>query len=179
MLFHHLQVLVFSQQLTALQIGDHARVGDDEGFEIEHAFDVAQRHVEDHAEAGRQRLEEPDVGNRRSQFDVTHAVTANLGQRHFDAALLADHATMLEALVLAAQALVVLDRAKDLGAEQAVTFRLESPVVDGFGLLDFTVGPGTDLLRRSEANGNRVEFFFGGYLLEQIEQCFHRLTPEP
>jgi len=42
---------------------------------------------------------------------------------------------MLEALVLAAQALVVLDRAKDLGAEQAVTLRLERTVVDGFRLL--------------------------------------------
>ncbi|MPM84860.1 hypothetical protein SDC9_131936 [bioreactor metagenome] len=86
---------------------------------------------------------------------------------------------MLEALVLAAQALVVLDRAKNLGAEQAIALRLEGTVVDGFRLLDFTVGPGTDLLGRGEANGNRVEFLLGGYLLEQIEQCFHCLTPKP
>ena len=35
-------------------------------------------------------------------------------ERDFDAALFADHAAVLEALVLAAQALVVLDRAKIL-----------------------------------------------------------------
>jgi hypothetical protein len=100
------------------------------------------------------------------QFDVTHAVATNLGQRHFNAALLADDAAVLEALVLAAQALVILDRAKDLGAEQAIAFRLEGTVVDGFRLLDFTVGPGTDLFGRGETNGNRVKFLFRRYLLE-------------
>jgi hypothetical protein len=43
---------------------------------------------------------------------------------------------MLEPLVLAAQALVVLDRPEDLGAEQAIALGLERPVVDRFGLLD-------------------------------------------
>jgi hypothetical protein len=49
---------------------------------------------------------------------VTHAVAAHLGLRDFDAALLADDAAVLQALVLAAQALVVLDRPEDLGAEE-------------------------------------------------------------
>ena len=42
---------------------------------------------------------------------------------------------VFEAFGLAAQALVVLDRAEDLGAEQAVALRLEGAVVDGLGLL--------------------------------------------
>ena len=46
------------------------------------------------------------------ELDVAHALAAHLGLRHFDAALLADHAAVLQALVLAAQALVVLDRAR-------------------------------------------------------------------
>lgn len=58
---------------------------------------------------------------------------------------------MLEALVLAAQALVVLDRAKDLGAEKAVTLGLERTVVDGLRLLHFTEGPGTDHLGDARA----------------------------
>jgi len=66
---------------------------------------------------------------------VTHALTAHLGLRDFNAALLADHAAVLKAFVLAAQAFVVLDRAKNLGAEQAVTLGLEGTVVDGLGLL--------------------------------------------
>jgi hypothetical protein len=53
---------------------------------------------------------------------------------------------VLQALVLAAQALVVLDRAEDLGAEQAVAFRLEGPVVDRLGLLDLAERPRADLL---------------------------------
>jgi hypothetical protein len=42
---------------------------------------------------------------------------------------------VFQALVLTAQAFVILDRAKDLGAEQAVALRLEGTVVDGFRLL--------------------------------------------
>ena len=97
---------------------------------------------------------------------MAHALAAHLGQRHFHAALLADHAAMLEALVLAAQALVVLDRAENLGAEQTVALRLEGAVVDGFRLFDFAVGPGTDFLRRRQPDLDRVELFLLRYLLE-------------
>jgi hypothetical protein len=44
---------------------------------------------------------------------------------------------VLHALVLAAQALPVGDRAKDSGAEQSVPLRFEGAVVDGLGLGDF------------------------------------------
>jgi len=151
----------------------HARVDDHVGFEVQHAFDVAQRHVEHEAQARRERLQEPDVRARRRQVDVTHAVAANLGLRHFDAALLADHATVLQALVLAAQALVVLDGTEDLGAEQAITFRLESPVVDGFRLLDFAERPRTDLLGRRKADTDGIEMLIGGELLEKVQQALH------
>ena len=73
--------------------------------------------------------------NRAGQLDVRHALTTHLGLCDLNAALLADDAAMLQALVLAAQALVVLDRTEDLGAEQAVTFRLERTVVDRLRLL--------------------------------------------
>jgi hypothetical protein len=63
------------------------------------------------------------------------------------AALFADDALVLHALVLAAKALVVLDRPEDARAEQAVTLRLERAVVDGFRLLDLAVGPRQNLLR--------------------------------
>jgi hypothetical protein len=59
---------------------------------------------------------------------------------------------MLEPLVLAAQALVILDRSEDLGAEQPVALRLEGSVVDGFRLTDFAVGPGTDLVGRGQTD---------------------------
>ena len=120
-------------------------------------------------EPGGQPLQEPDVRDRARQLDVAHALAAHLGQRHLDAALLADHAAVLEPLVLAAQALVVLDRAEDLGAEQAVALRLEGPVVDGLRLLHLAVRPRADLLRRGKPDPDRIELLFLGDLLEQIE----------
>ena len=80
--------------------------------------------------------------HRAGQLDVTHALTPHLGKSDFNTALFANHATVFEAFVLAAQTFIVLDRSKNLGTEQAVTFRLESTIVDGLGLLHFSVGPG-------------------------------------
>src|SRR5690606_29995567 len=88
-------------------------------------------------------------------------------------ALLADDAAVLQALVLAAETFVVLDRTEDLRAEQAVALGLERAVVDGFGFLDFAVGTGPDLLRRRDACADRVEFLFLRDLLEQIQKRLH------
>ena len=147
----------------------HAGVDHHVRFEVQHALDVAQGHVEHQAQTRRQALQEPDVRARRRQVDVTHALAAYLGLRDLDAALLADHAAVLQALVLAAQALVVLDRAEDLGAEQAVTLRLEGAVVDRLGLLHLAERPRPDLLRRRDADADRVEVLVGGELLEKVE----------
>jgi hypothetical protein len=76
------------------------------------------------------------VSDRRGELDVAHALAPHARQRHFNAALLAGHAAILDALVLAAQALVILDRPEDAGAEQAVALRLERAVVDRLRLLD-------------------------------------------
>ncbi len=70
-----LRVLFLGQQLAAFQ-GGQARLGHHVGFEIQHALDVAQGHVQHQADARRQRLQEPDVGDRRGQVDVAHALAA-------------------------------------------------------------------------------------------------------
>ncbi len=101
---------------------------------------------------------------------MPHALAAHLGQRDFDAAFFADHAAVLEALVFAAQAFVILDRPEYLRAEQPVALRLEGAVVDGFRLLDFAVGPRADLFRRCKTDLDRVEFFLLCDLFEQIQQ---------
>jgi hypothetical protein len=84
--------------------------------------------------------------HRRGQFDMAHALAADLLQRDFHAAFLADDAAILHALVLAAEALVVLHGAEDARAEQAVTLGLERAVVDRLGLLDLAVGPAENAL---------------------------------
>src|SRR5436309_15224080 len=85
---------------------------------LEDLLQLAQRHVEELADAAGQPLEEPHVADRRGQLDVTHALAAHARARHLDAALVAHHTRELHALVLAARALVVLGRPEDARAEQ-------------------------------------------------------------
>ena len=110
---------------------------------------------------------------------MAHPFAAHLGQGDLDAAFLADDAAVLHALVLAAQALVVLDRAEDTGAEQAFPFRLEGAVVDRFRLADFTIRPGTNTLRRSDGNLNAVKARRCGHLAKEAHQLVHSLSPKP
>src|SRR5205807_4060663 len=96
-------------------------------------------------------------GNWRGQLDVAHALAPHPGPGHLDAALVADDAGELHALVLAAGALVVLGRPEDARAEQAVALGLERPVVDGLRLLHLAVRPVADLLGCRELDPDRVK----------------------
>src|SRR3546814_1151552 len=109
--------------------------------DLEDALKVLQRHVQQQANARRQRLQEPDMRDRGRKLDMPHPLAADLGNRDLDTAFFADDALVFHALVLAAQAFIVLDRAKDARAEQAVPLRLEGAVVDRLRLLDLAVGP--------------------------------------
>ena len=82
-------------------------------LEVEDALEVAQADVEQVPDAARQPLEEPDVAHRAGELDVAHALAAHLGLGDLDAALVADDAAVLHALVLAAEALPVRDRPED------------------------------------------------------------------
>src|SRR3954471_5124919 len=114
--------------------------------------------------------------NRRRQFDMAHALAPDPRQRHFDRALFAADALVLHPLVLAAQALVVLDRPEDAGAEQAVALRLEGAVVDGLRLLDLAVGPGQNLCRRRNLDPDLVEDLSRRRRIEEITNFLvHRL----
>src|SRR5215472_11775727 len=127
------QVLLLDALQAALE--DHVLL------EVEDLLELAQRHVEELADAARQPLEEPHVRDRRRQLDVAHPLATHARARHLDAALVTDDARELHALVLAAGALVVLGRAEDSRAEQAVALRLERPVVDRLRLLHLAVRP--------------------------------------
>jgi len=88
---------------------------------------------------------------------MAKAFAADFRQSDFDAALIANDAAMLHALVLAAQALPIGDGAKNLGAEKTVTFGLEGAVVDGLGLGDFTVRPGANFFRTRQRDADGIE----------------------
>src|SRR5688572_29398882 len=174
-LLDRLEVHLVRQELAALE-RRHARVDDHEGLEVEHALEVPERHVDHQADARGQRLQEPDVRDRARELDVPHALAPDLRLRHLDAALLAHDAAVLQALVLAAQALVVLHRPEDLRAEQAVPLRLERAVVDRLGLAHLAVRPGLDHLRRRKRDADRVEILDLGLRLEELHEVFHSIT---
>ncbi len=134
-----------------------AGIDHDVGLKVEHGLQLAQADVQQVPDAAGQSLEEPDVRAGAGQLDVAEPLAAHLAERHFDAALVADHAAVLHALVLAAQALPVGDGAKDARAEQAVALRLEGAVVDGLRLGDLAMRPGADLLRAGELDLDGVE----------------------
>src|SRR5262245_16326887 len=71
--------------------------------------------------------------------------------------LVAVRSAVLHALVLAAEALPVGDRAEDLRAEQPVAFRLERAVVDRLRLRHLAERPRHDLFWRGKRDPNRVE----------------------
>ena len=100
---------------------------------------------------------------------MAHTLTTHLSQRNFYAALFTDDAAMLHALVLAAQAFVVLDRTENACAEQAVALRLERAVVDRLGLLDLAIRPRPDLLRAGDGDADRIEGLRPRTEAEQIE----------
>ena len=145
-----------------------ARIDHNIGLEVENAFQVTQRNVQQVADARRQALEEPHMRARRRQLNVAHALAAHFAHRYFHAALVADHAAVLHALVLAAQALPVRHRSENARAEQAVALRLEGAVVDGLRLGYFAVRPAADLFRAGQHDADGVEVGNGARKLKRV-----------
>ena len=106
------------------------------------------------------------------QLDMAHALTTHLGQGDFNATLFTDYATMLQTLVLTAQAFVVLDRTKDSRTKQTITLRLERAVVNGLRLFNFAKRPGADQIRRRKRDADLVELRDLSLTFEQIQQVF-------
>jgi hypothetical protein len=79
------------------------------------------------------------MGDGGGEFNVTHALPTNLGASYLYPAALTNNSLEAHALVFSAIALPVTSRSEDLLAEQAIFLWLESAVVDGLWLLDFTV----------------------------------------
>src|SRR3954467_1193084 len=113
------------------------------------------------------------MGDGRSQLDMAHWGRPDLPQRDLDTPIFADDAAILHALVLAAQALVILDRAEDAGAEQAVALRLEGAGVDRLRLLDLAIGPRADTLGAGDRDADLIEALRAADLPEYVHQFVH------
>ena len=156
-LVFELPFLFVGDDFVGDEVGHFARINHYIGFEVEDPFQFPEGDVEEVADARRKALKKPDVRAGAGKLDVAEAFPANTGERHFDAALVADHTAVLHPLVLTAETLPVSYRAKDAGAEQAVPFRLEGPVVDGFRLGYFAVAPAANLLWRGQRDTDGIK----------------------
>ena len=148
----------FGQQLAEFKRGV-AGLGDDIILIINDALQLAGTDVQQQADARRHALVKPDMGNRHGQFDVAHALAAHAAEGHFHPAAVANDALVFDALVFAAGALPVTGGSEDALAKQTTFFRLERPVVDGFGIFHFPLGPGPDDFRGGHGDGNLVKGF--------------------
>ena len=160
--------VVFGHDAEFLQ-RRHAGISHNIRFKVQNAFDIAQRHVQHQTQTAWQRLQKPDMGARRGQIDVPHALATHFGLGDFNATLLADHTTVLQTLVLTAQAFVIFDRSENFGAKQTIALRLERAVVNGFWFFNFTKRPRTDLLGRGHADFDGIEMLIGRELFKQVE----------
>ncbi len=101
--------------------------------------------------------------HRSGKGDMGHTLTAHLGLYDLNAALLAHNAPVFHALVLTAQAFIILYRTENLGAEEALALRLERTVVDCLRLFHLSVGTFHYVLRRRDGNtyGLEAQGIFG------------------
>ena len=109
------------------------------------------------ADAAGQAFEEPDMRTWRRELDVSQPFAPHFGKRDFHSAFIADHASIFHALVFAAQALPVCNRAKDPSTKKSILFRFERTVVDRFGLGHFAARPRPYFFRRCKADSNAVK----------------------
>jgi hypothetical protein len=92
-------------------------------------------------------------------------------------ALFTDNPAVFHPFVFPTIALPIFDWAKDFGAKQSVTLWLKRPVINGFRLLNLTMRPGADLLRRGNGNTDRTERSRVFGFLEQVENAIQRHPP--
>ena len=88
---------------------------------------------------------------------MSHTLTADAGLGNLNTASVADNTFVSDFLVFTAVTFPVLGRPENTFTEQAVSFRLQRSVIDGFGLLYLTSGPVPDLFRRSQADFDGIE----------------------
>jgi len=112
------------------------------------------------------------ASHRRGQRNVAQTLATYFALNNLNTAFFANNATVLHALVLTAVTLVILDRTKNLGAEQAVPLRFECPIVDCLRLLYLTIGPLQDFLGGGQSNAASAKGRGIYRLLKEIEYIF-------
>ena len=98
--------------------------------------------------------------NRNGELNVSHPFPTDLLLGNLDAASVTDNSAVLDSLVLAAVALVILGRTENLLTEKTVPLRLVGPVIDRLRLEDLSRRPFLDVFRRSKSDADSFEIAF-------------------
>ena len=94
------------------------------------------------------------MGNRHHQLNVAATLATHLLFRDQNTATVAHNASVTDALVLTAIALVILGRTEDALAEKAITLRLIGAVVNRFGFQHFAIRILQDFFGGSQSDSN-------------------------
>ena len=139
------QVISFSQLLSLLfQLIEQfilrsiVNVDYDVLREVDDALQAARREVKQQSDAAGNSFREPTMGHGRCQLDMAHALSPDLGQRHFDTAPVATYALVAYLLVFTAVALEVLSGTKYPLAEKPISLGFQAAVIYGLRFCDLT-----------------------------------------
>jgi hypothetical protein len=127
--------------------GFFINIGDDILSKIENTVQIAAGDIQQQTKIGRNTAGIPNMRDRSSQFNMAETFTADGRLRDLHAAFFADDALVSRILVLTAIALPVTGRTENRLTEEAVFFRTQAAVVNGFRLKYFTVRPASNRLR--------------------------------
>jgi hypothetical protein len=87
---------------------------------------------------------------------MPHPLPSHLGLDDFHPTLLADNSSVFHSLVFAAIAFIIFGRTKNLGTEEPILLRLESPIIDRLRFLDLSMRPRFDLFWGGNRDPNSV-----------------------
>src|SRR3989344_2266043 len=89
---------------------------------IHNFFQLCHRHPKQNPHPGGYPLQEPDMGYRRSKFNMTHALTSHYTTRYFHATFLADNIFISDSTIFTAIAFIILFWTKDSLIKQTFAF---------------------------------------------------------
>jgi hypothetical protein len=99
---------------------------------IDDLIEFFHRNIEHETNTRWDRLEEPDMSDRRSELNMSHSLTSNLRSCYFYTTTLTDNALVSDTFVITTRTFIVLSWTENLLTEETTTLRTLSTVVDCF-----------------------------------------------
>jgi len=105
------------------------------------------------------------VCNWSCEFDVTSTLATNLRSRNFYTTTLTDNTLVTDTLIFTTRTLIVFAWTKNLLTKESSAFRSLCTIVDSLRDEYFTIREVTDIITRSETNGD------GREIIEVLSDC--------